>query len=133
MAAIEPGLDLLLNAGLTRLRKKSLHLQEYMLFLIENRLSDSGFTVASPINSRERGSHLTLNHVNAGAICQALIHPPKHKPAIIPDFRAPNSIRFGIAPLYVSYEDIWIAIERLAEIIADAEYKTFPNTPAGVT
>ena len=133
MSAIEPGLDLLGQAGMMALRQKSLSLQDYMMFLIESRLKDTGFSLGSPEDPLERGSHLTLQHENAGRICQALINPPQQKPVVIPDFRAPDSIRFGIAPLYVSYEDIWSCIDRLVDIMQHAEYKNFPKTPPGVT
>lgn len=133
MAAIEPGLDLLSEARMKALRQKSLSLQAYMIFLVENRLSDAGFTWGSPENALDRGSHLTLIHEKAGSICQALINPPVDKTAVIPDFRAPNSIRFGITPLYVSYGDIWTSIDRLVEIIQDKEYTKFPVKPTGVT
>lgn len=133
LAAIEPGLDLLASAGMASLRKKSLALQQYLLDLIQARLSDLGFSLGSPENADQRGSHIALRHAEAGRICQALINPPPGKSTVIPDFRAPHTIRFGIAPLYVTYEDIWISVQRLVEIMEELEYQKFPGRPIGVT
>lgn len=133
LAAIEPGLDLLREAGMTRVRSKSLALQDYLLALSENHLYRRGFELGSPQDPNSRGSHISLRHEYAGKICQALIQPPAGKPVVIPDFRAPQSIRFGITPLYTSFEDIWKAADRLIQIIDDQEYQSFTAKPIGVT
>ena len=133
MAAIEPGLDMILDAGLPAIRQKSLMLQSYLLELIENRLDLMGFTLGSPLDAQRRGSHIALRHPDAGRICQALINPPAGRPTVIPDFRAPDSIRLGIAPLYVSFEDLWVTVGRLSEIMSNKEYLIFSDQPGGVT
>jgi len=133
MAAIEPGLDMLLEAGLPALRKKSLALQDVFLGLFQDHLAPLGFSLGSPMNPDRRGSHLSLIHKDAGRICQALIDPPEDRPVIIPDFRAPHTIRLGMAPLYVSFENLWDTAERLVKIILDKEYLGFDERPKGVT
>ena len=133
MTAMEPGLDLVLDAGLPAIRDKSLSLQDYLLQLIHERLDALGFTMGSPLDVHQRGSHISLRHPDAGRICQALINPPAGRPTVIPDFRAPDSIRLGIAPLYVSFEDLWLAVDRLREIMSNREYLTFSERPEGVT
>lgn len=133
MSAIEPGLDLILEAGLPQLRKKSKLLQVYLLDLFRVRLKSRGYTLGSPSDANHRGSHISLRHLHAGGICQALINPPAGRETVIPDFRTPDTIRLGIAPLYVSYEDLWIAVQRLVEIVDDEEFKQFSKHPSGVT
>jgi len=133
LAAIEPGLDLLLETGMSGLRQKSLALQDYLLELCAARLFGRGFELGSPQDPAQRGSHISLRHKYAGMICQALIEPPPGQPCVIPDFRAPRSIRLGIAPLYTSCEDIWIAVDRLVQIHDTQEYLHFDTRPQGVT
>jgi kynureninase len=66
----------------------------------------------SPREPERRGSHISFRHPHAFEICQALIAD-----GVIGDFRAPDVIRFGLAPLYLGYEDIWRAVEILAAIL----------------
>ena len=70
------------------------------------------------ITSGARKSPITSASINAFEICQALIEAE-----VIGDFRAPDVIRFGLTPLYLGYEDIWIAIERLANILETGRWR----------
>lgn len=133
LAAIEPGLDLLNKVGMSAIRLKSQNLQSYLLELFNHRLEDLGFTLGSPIDPERRGSHVSLQHSFAGQICQALIDPGEGQSVIIPDYRAPNSIRLGLTPLYTSFQDIWTAVDRMVQIMETKEYLKFPEKPVGVT
>lgn len=75
MAAVKPGVKILLEAGMTRIREKSLRQGEYLIYLAGELLSPLGFSVASPTDPARRGSHIALRHPEAFRICQALIHP----------------------------------------------------------
>jgi kynureninase len=68
--------------------------------------------IASPQNDAIRGSHVSIQHEQGFAITRAL-----SAVNIIVDFRAPNIIRFGFAPLYTSYQDIWDTVNNLEQII----------------
>ena len=71
----------------------------------------------SPEDSSVRGSQLAFTHPQAYAICQAMIAK-----GVVADFRAPDVLRLGFAPLYVSYQDIVRSVEVLSEIINAQTY-----------
>ena len=62
--------------------------------------------------SSARGSQVSYSHEHGYAIMQALIYK-----GVIGDFRAPDIMRFGFAPLYIGYEDVWRSVEMLKEIM----------------
>jgi kynureninase len=133
LAAIEPGLDLLIEAGMENIRRKSVLQTEYLIYLYEQMLKDKGFAMGSPKSVDQRGSHVSLQHPAAYPICKALIHPEHNNPVVIPDFRAPDNIRIGIAPLYNSFEDIFAAVECMAEVVSSKKYEKFKDGREAVT
>ncbi|MFW5822126.1 MAG: kynureninase [Tangfeifania sp.] len=133
LMATEPGIDLLLGAGMDNLRQKSIVQSEYFLFLANEILEEFGFRKGSPSDYKKRGSHISLKHPEGYRICQALIHPQKNAPKIIPDFREPDNIRFGITPLYTTFTELWKTIFRLKEIFATGEFEKFQATRKAVT
>jgi kynureninase len=66
----------------------------------------------SPADPRQRGSHLAYAHPNGYAVMRALIDR-----GVIGDFRAPDTLRFGFAPLYTRYEDVWQAVVTLRDVL----------------
>ena len=72
----------------------------------------------SPRDPERRGSHISFRHPHAFEICQALIAAN-----VIGDFRAPDVIRFGLTPLYLGYEDIVQAVERMADILDSGRWR----------
>jgi kynureninase len=133
LSAIEPSLDMLLEAGMHNLRKKSISLSGYLLKLAEDQLFALGYVLGSPKDPEMRGSHVSLRHPEAFRICQALINPPHGCKTVIPDFREPDFIRLGIAPLYNTFTDIYETIVRLRDIVAQREYIAFSADRAEVT
>jgi kynureninase len=125
LAAMEPGLDLTLEAGMKNLRAKSVVQTTYLIELVENLLTPFGFTIASPINSKERGSHVSIQHPEGYRISRAMIEPIDASTVIIPDFRPPNNIRLGIAPLYNTFEEIFQTIIRIKTIVETREFERF--------
>ena len=67
----------------------------------------------TPSEAARRGSQVCFSHEHAWPVMQALIER-----GVIGDFRAPDILRFGFAPLYVSFADVWDAVEVLREILA---------------
>jgi kynureninase len=112
LAALEVGVDLMLEFDLAALRAKSVALTEAFAARVAARCPGA-FTPASPQDPAQRGSQICLSHPDGYAIVQALI---AH--GVIPDFRAPDILRFGFAPLYLRYVDVWDAVEQLADIMA---------------
>lgn len=133
MRAVEPALDLLLEAGMERLRAKSVQQSEYMIYLYDQWLVPLGFGLGSPRDAEQRGSHISLRHPQGYRITRALIEAQPPAVRVIPDFRTPDNIRLGIAPLYNSFADIWRAMLRLREIVQRREYERFPEQRLAVT
>ena len=135
MAGIEPALDILLEAGMDGLREKSIQQTEYLIYLAQEWLLPHGFQVGSPLDSTRRGSHVSLRHSEAYRICRALIDPIEGEGTIrvIPDFRAPDNIRLGIAPLYTTYSDIHRALNRIKTILEEGIYKEYSKQQLKVT
>ncbi len=129
LSAVEPALDLMLEAGVDRLRKKSNAQTEYLIGLWEELLQPLGVTLNSPRDADRRGSHVSLGHVEALRIDRALIEDFK----VIPDFRYPDNIRLGLAPLYTSFAEIYEGVNRLRRVIAERWYEKYPRERPDVT
>ncbi|GIM45346.1 kynureninase [Collibacillus ludicampi] len=123
IAPLIGSLEIFADAGIDRLRQKSLQLTRYMMFLISHELGKYGFTVGNPLEDHRRGGHIFLEHEEAARICKAL-----KANGVIPDFRAPNGIRLAPVPLYNTYEDVWNAVRIIREIMETDQYKKFENT-----
>jgi kynureninase len=129
MALIEPGVDLLLEAGMEALRAKSIQQTSLLVHLWEEKLASLGYTLKSPRQPEQRGSHISLGHPEGWRINQALIH----NLGVLPDFRAPDNIRLGIAPLYTSFVDVYTAAERLQRAVEEQIYMRYSSRRATVT
>ncbi|MBM3263770.1 MAG: kynureninase [candidate division Zixibacteria bacterium] len=129
LALSEPGIDLLLEAGMERLYTKSIRQSEYFIGLWETMLRSLGFTLNSPAEPHRRGSHVSLGHPEAYRIDQALIHDE----GVIPDFRTPDNLRFGITPLYTTFVELHRAAEAMKKIVEERLYERYPVERAGVT
>lgn len=119
LSAVEPGIDLLLEAGMDRVRERSVRLSEYLLALCDEFLVPLGFRINSPRDPGWRGSHISLGHDEGLRIDLALIRDMK----VLPDFRRPDNIRLGIAPLYNSFADLHAAVERVRIVVGDRLYE----------
>jgi kynureninase len=128
-AAVEAGVELLADAGIARLRAKSVQLTELAVALTDAWLRPLGFGLMSPRDAAVRGSHLSLSHPEAYRICRLLIE--EHN--VIPDFRAPDRLRLGFAPITTSFVDVWDAFEALRSIVEDGTYLTRELAPLPVT
>lgn len=117
MSALEEGVDLILEADMRALRQKSIALSELFVQLVEEQCGEYGFEFICPKDSAERGSQVAFAHPNAYEMMQAL-----KARDVIGDFRAPNIMRFGITPLYLSFADVAGAVERLRTICESREW-----------
>src|SRR6266702_3866173 len=106
IAAVEEGARLLGEAGLDRLRAKGVALTELLIALADEWLAPHGFAVASPRDSARRGSHVCLHHRDAWQISQALIGA-----GVIGDYRTPDRLRLGPAPIITRFTDVWDALQ----------------------
>ena len=124
LAALEIGVAGIAEIGVDALRSKSVALTELFIALVQRECRRHGFELASPREAKSRGSQVSLRHPEGYAIMQALIAD-----GVIGDFRPPDLLRFGFAPAYVRYVDIWDAVASLKRILEDGrwdrdEYRT---------
>lgn len=129
MLAMEAALTPLLAAGMEALRAKSMLMTDYAAFLTDSWLAPLGFSLGSPRDSASRGSHISLRHPEGYRINRALIEELN----VIPDFREPDNIRLGFAPLYISFTDIWEGFERIRKTVAEKRYEKYPKQKLAVT
>jgi kynureninase len=113
MAALEAGVDLMLEIDIARLRQKSVALTDAFIRLVEQECAGLGLALVSPRTAERRGSQISLRHAEGYPIMQALIAR-----GVVGDFRAPDILRFGFAPLYVRFVDVWDAVATLKDILS---------------
>ncbi|MEO0462349.1 MAG: kynureninase [Pseudomonadota bacterium] len=116
LTALEVGVDLIAEIGVARLHQKSQALSEF--FLECTAALGLALDLVSPADSRARGSQLSFRHADAYAICQALIAR-----GVIGDFRAPDILRLGFAPAYLSFADMAEAARHVAEVLESGEWQ----------
>jgi kynureninase len=133
MKALEPSIDILLEAGMNGLRDKSVRQTEYLIFLADQWLIPLGFTLGSPRQPEIRGSHVSLRHPESYRINRALIESPPPAIRVIPDFRAPDNIRLGITPLYTTFAEIHQALDRMRTILEGKIYEAYSDERLIVT
>jgi len=118
LAALQCGVDTVLAAGVEPLRAKSLRQTQLFIELVDGRCADLGLHLVSPREPALRGSQVCYEHEHAWPVMQALIAR-----GVIGDYRnaepgSPGILRFGFAPLYLRYVDLWDAVEALREVLA---------------
>ena len=116
LAALDAGLDTFDGIAMRDIAAKSRKLSGLFIDTIEA-LGDQSVRLASPADPADRGSHIIFGHPHAYAVMQALIAR-----GVIGDFRAPDLMRFGFAPLYNSYSEIVRAAQILGEVLASSEW-----------
>lgn len=124
LAPLMGSLQIFAEAGMDRLRAKSLALTSYLMDLMDMELSQPpyNYRVGTPRNPERRGGHVAVEHEEAVRINAAL-----KQRGVIPDFRAPNVIRLAPVPLYVTFHDVWLLVQHLKAIIDNKEYEAFPR------
>jgi kynureninase len=129
LCAVEPSVDMIVRAGIDRIRQKSLLLTEYMIYLFDEQLAARGFELGTPREPERRGSHVSLRHSEAYRIDRAMIERMK----VIPDFRAPDNIRMGLVPLYTTFGEVHEAVQRIAKIVDEKQYEAIARERLAVT
>lgn len=112
LLALEQALMVYQGVDMQAVRRKSQSLTSLFIDLYDALLSAYGFRLASPREAQWRGSQVSLHHPQGYAIVQALIAR-----GVIGDFRAPDILRFGFAPLYLSYTDVVRAVGIMAQLM----------------
>jgi kynureninase len=112
LAAAEVGIRLVAEAGMDRIRAKGIALTEYAIALLDDRLASRGVTLGSPRDPARRGAHVALRHPDAHRLTAGLIDA-----GVVPDFRAPDSIRLGLSPLTTSFADVARGVGALERLL----------------
>jgi kynureninase len=129
LACVDAGVTLLADAGIERLRAKGMALTSLIFDLADAWLAPLGFGVASPRAAERRGSHVALAHADAWRISQALIDVA----GVVPDFRAPDRLRLGPAPIATRFVEVWDALDRLRRLVEGGAHERHVPAPRRVT
>jgi kynureninase len=111
LAALESALDIWDHVDMQQLHQKSKALCSLFVSLVEQNCGSYGLSLAGPRDFDQRGSHVSFHAQNGYAIMQALIARN-----VIGDFRNPDFMRFGFAPLYNSFTEVWDAAMTLHDV-----------------
>ncbi|MCP4224163.1 MAG: aminotransferase class V-fold PLP-dependent enzyme, partial [Actinomycetia bacterium] len=128
LAGAGVGIDISAEAGIEKIRTKGKALTSLIVDIFDELPEALGFTLGSPRDAEQRGSHVSLHHTDGYRITQAMIDR-----GVVPDFRAPDVIRLGAAPLYTRFVDVWDALTRLRDIMETGGHREYSAEPSGVT
>ncbi len=128
MAPIGGALRPVEEAGIERIRAKSIALTEFIMSAVEQELAGEGFRLGTPREAKRRGGHVSVRHEQAQALSLAL-----RERGVVPDFRKPDVIRFAPSPLYNTFAECWEAIAILKEIATSGSHEAFSAARSLVT
>lgn len=117
LSSLHAALDVFEDVDMNDIRAKSISLSE--LFISEVEAKCPQLQLASPRDPHQRGSQVSFSFTEGYAVMQALIAR-----GVIGDFRAPDIMRFGFTPLYLSHQDIVNAVEILSDILETRSWDT---------
>ena len=126
---MDVGAELVGEAGIEAIRAKAGSLTSLAVDLYDAELAALGFELGTPRAVHLRGAHVSLRHDEAWRICRALIELAD----VVPDFRGPDSVRLGFAPLYTSHLDVADALLRLRDLVAEGAHLTLDPERSRVT
>jgi kynureninase len=115
MSALDAALDVFEGVDLGKLKAKADAL--FDLFVTEVMAQAPDLELATPMDPAKRGSQVSLRFPEGYAVMQAMISR-----GVIGDFRGPDIMRFGFAPLYLRYADVWRAASILAQVMRRREW-----------
>src|SRR5262249_7671048 len=118
MRALQGALNVWDDVDLQQVRAKSLALTDLFIALVEQTSGRFGVTLAAPRDHAQRGSQVSFRHPHGYEGMQALIEC-----GVIGDFREPDYMRFGFAPLYLRYTDVFGAASILHDILANETWR----------
>lgn len=113
LSAVEEGARLSAEAGIGRIRAKSIALTDYAIALHDAWLAPLGCVLRTPREPGRRGGHVSIGHPDARGLCAQLTER-----GVIPDFRAPDAIRIGLSPLTTSFADVHRGLAALRDLLA---------------
>ncbi|MEY2568336.1 MAG: kynureninase [Actinomycetota bacterium] len=129
MHAVDEGVALVAEAGIDALAAKGAALTAFAIELADAWLAPLGFDVVTPRDAQRRGAHVALRHPDAWPICQALVERAR----VVPDFRAPDIVRLGLAPLFTRFVDVWEGVDRVRRLVEFGDHKRYPSALGRIT
>ncbi|WP_157269675.1 kynureninase [Azohydromonas aeria] len=115
---VECGLAVFERTDLARIRAKSLALTDLFIALVEQRCAAHPLTLLTPREHARRGGQVSWRHPEGHAVMRALIDR-----GVIGDGRGPGLLRFGFAPLYTRFIDVWDAVQALCAVLDGGEWR----------
>jgi kynureninase len=110
--AMDAAIDIWRDVKREDLEWKHRSLSGLTIALLEQECDKLGVQVTSPRSYDEQGGHIGFSHAGAGSVCEALL---EH--GVVSSFRKPDVVRFGISPVALSHEDVWVAVSRLRGVL----------------
>ena len=119
LLCIDEGFGMIEDATIAQINAKASKGTDMMIELFDQWLVPLGFELVTPRDSKLRGGHISIYHPDAAQIARGLRDDMK----VIPDYRAPNSIRVAISPLATSYVEVFDGFERIRDYTQSGKYK----------
>ena len=119
-APLRASLAMFREAGIDRVREKSLKITAFLMELIEA-IANFGYSIGNPREPERRGGHVAVEHEEAARICKCL-----KSRNVVPDFRMPNVVRLAPIALYNGFQEAWQVARHLQEIAETRAYERFP-------
>jgi kynureninase len=126
--AVLEGARITAEAGIDAIAAKGAALTSYAIDLADEWLEPYGFELATPRDPARRGAHVTLAHPHAWQITQAL-----QSARVVPDFRTPDRLRIGLAPVYTRFVEVYEGFARLRRVMQSRAYQSYPSALGRVT
>jgi len=118
LSTAEIGIDIMLRADMDEIREKSMRMTDIFIDLVERRCGGHNISLVSPRDAMRRGSQVSFFHEQGYSIIRAM-----HDHGVGCDYREPGNMRFGFAPLYIRYVDVWDTVEKLHDILECGVWK----------
>jgi kynureninase len=125
LVGVEEGARVVASAGVEAVRAKSVALTTYAIDLLDAELAPLGCSLGSPRDPARRAGHVAIRHARARELTTRLLAR-----GVVPDFREPDVIRFGLAPLTTTFADVRRGVDTLRELLLDASGTIVPDVPA---
>jgi len=119
LLCIDEGFGMIEAASIKQINAKASKGTDMMIELFDQWLVPLGYELVTPRDSKLRGGHISIYHPDAAQIARGLRDDMK----VIPDYRAPNSIRLAISPLATSYAEVFDGFERIRDYTKSGKYK----------
>jgi kynureninase len=119
LLCIDEGFGMIEDATIAQINAKASKGTDMMIELFDQWLVPLGFELVTPRDSKLRGGHISIYHPDAAQIARGLRDDMK----VIPDYRAPNSIRLAISPLPTSYVEVFDGFERIRDYTKSGKHQ----------